>query len=264
MKRLIACFALAIVFVLFEIHAVALAAASRAANKATPQTSQLQQTPSVKANPDPNNVFAEITDDPALPRVLLIGDSISMGYTFPVRRMLAGKANVHRVPVNGGDTARGLAQLDAWLGEKPWDVIHFNFGLHDLKRIKDGKYDVSGERVRSPKEYARNLEVLVSRLKKTGATLIWATTTPVPAGARGRMQGDEVLFNQAAAEVMKRHGVRIDDLCGTITPKLAKAQRRRDVHFTAKGSKMLGRKVADEISSVLQDRKRAADTTDPS
>ena len=87
-------------------------------------------------------IFAPITDDPKLPRVLLIGDSISMGYTLPVRKMLAGTANVHRVPENAGDTARGLEKLDAWLGDKPWDVIHFNFGLHDLKRLRKGRLDI--------------------------------------------------------------------------------------------------------------------------
>ena len=71
---------------------------------------------------------------PGLPRVLLIGDSISIGYTLPTRELLDGKANVHRIPTNGGPTTRGLEQLDRWLGDSRWDVIHFNFGLHDLKR----------------------------------------------------------------------------------------------------------------------------------
>jgi len=82
-----------------------------------------------------------ITDQPGLPRVLLIGDSISMGYTLPVRQKLAGKANLHRALENSGDTQRGLQKLDAWLGQGRWDVIHFNFGLHDLKYLDaGGKY----------------------------------------------------------------------------------------------------------------------------
>ena len=48
--------------------------------------------------------FATVVDDPALPRVLLIGDSISIGYTVPVRKALAAQANVHRIPENGADT----------------------------------------------------------------------------------------------------------------------------------------------------------------
>src|SRR5690349_10757201 len=82
-----------------------------------------------KAEPNP---LAPIEDRPGLPRVLIIGDSISVGYTLPVRELLKDKANVHRIPVNGGPTIRGLANLDTWLGTGKWDVIHFNWGLHDV------------------------------------------------------------------------------------------------------------------------------------
>jgi acyl-CoA thioesterase-1 len=77
--------------------------------------------------------FAPVVDQPGLPRVLLIGDSISIGYTVTVRKALAGQANVHRIPENGADTANGLKKIESWLVGSPWDVIHFNWGLHDLK-----------------------------------------------------------------------------------------------------------------------------------
>jgi len=95
-----------------------------------------------------NPALVPIEDEPSLPRVLIIGDSISMGYTLPTRELLKGKANLHRPPTNCGPTTTGLDQLEAWLGDKPWDVIHFNWGLHDLKYMdekgqlvdaKDGK-----------------------------------------------------------------------------------------------------------------------------
>src|SRR5689334_14491816 len=85
----------------------------------------------------PNPAFAAVKDDPALPRVLLIGDSISIGYTVPTREKLKRKANVHRPGTNCGPTTRGVENLDKWLGDGKWDVIHFNFGLHDLKYIDD-------------------------------------------------------------------------------------------------------------------------------
>ena len=44
--------------------------------------------------------FEPVKDDPTLPRILLIGDSISIGYTPATRKLLAGKANVHRIPEN--------------------------------------------------------------------------------------------------------------------------------------------------------------------
>src|SRR6266851_280152 len=82
--------------------------------------------------------FRKIEDVAGLPRVLLIGDSISIGYTEPVRTELKDKANVHRIPMNAATTAVGLTNLGAWLGSDHWDVIHFNFGFHDLKIMDDG------------------------------------------------------------------------------------------------------------------------------
>lgn len=209
--------------------------------------------------------FQFVEDDPDLPRVLLIGDSISIGYTVPVRELLAGKANVHRVPENAGDTSRGLERLDMWLGEKPWDVIHFNWGLHDLKRMKGGNLDVSGEQVSSPEEYQKNLEELVTRLKKSGAKLIWASTTPVPEGAGGRTKGDEVKYNQVAAEVMQKHGIAINDLYSFALSRLDEIQMPQNVHFHEEGSKALGEEVAKSILENLQSRKdtKSTDTVNP-
>src|SRR4051794_33049217 len=85
---------------------------------------------------------ADVQDEPGLPRVLLIGDSISMGlgtdhdqgYEEPTRTLLRGKANVHGISGNGGNTDFALQHLSEWLGQGQWDVIHFNWGLHDLAR----------------------------------------------------------------------------------------------------------------------------------
>ena len=114
----------------------------------------------------PNPAMEKIQDNPRLPRVLLIGDSISIGYTLPVRELLKGKANVHRIPANGGPTINGLKNLDSWLGNSKWDVIHFNWGLHDLKYMgtnnenrADPKASTSHQQVPLP-EYEKNLKKL--------------------------------------------------------------------------------------------------------
>jgi hypothetical protein len=192
-----------------------------------------------------------ITDDPDLPRVLLIGDSISMGYTVPVREGLKGKANVHRIPENGSSTVTGLTKLDEWLGTGKWDIIHFNWGLHDLKHFKDGKMDPSGPIWVPLADYEKNLKDLTTRLKKTGAKLIYATTTPVPEGAKGRDAGIEVKYNEAARRVMTEAGVKVNDLHAYCAPHLGKWQRARDVHFIAAGNKKLGEKVTEEIAATL-------------
>ena len=198
--------------------------------------------------------FAPVQDKPGLPRVLLIGDSISIGYTVPVRRLLEGKANVHRAPTNCGPTTRGLAQLDKWLGDDKWDVIHFNWGLHDLKYMDDKGRLVPVEKGHQQvpiEQYAKNLEELVKRLKKTGAKLIWASTTPVPEGATGRVKGDEVRYNAAARKIMEKYGVAIDDLYAAALPRLAEIQRPKNVHFTPQGSEFLAKHVAESILEAL-------------
>lgn len=197
-------------------------------------------------------------DDPALPRVLLIGDSISIAYTLPTRAELKSVANVHRIPTNGGPTSKGLVSIDKWIGKKKWDVIHFNWGLHDLcyrhaeSKTQGNRDKVKGKVTHSVEEYAANLEKLVVRLKKTGAHLIFATTTPVPEGEAGRKVGDDVLYNKAALAVMKKHEVEVNDLHAVMAGKMPKfATKPGNVHFKPEGSKLLAEKVARTIKPAL-------------
>jgi acyl-CoA thioesterase-1 len=192
-----------------------------------------------------------------LPRVLLIGDSISIGYTVAVRDLLKGKANVHRIPANGGPTINGLKHLDAWLGTSRWDVIHFNWGLHDLKymgpnnqNLADPKSPDSHQQVPLA-DYERNLKQLVKRLQATGATLIWRNTTPIPVGSAGRVPGDEVKYNEAAARVMKAAGVTTEDLCRHSLAGPKDIQLSANVHYTLQGYQYLAQQVAAAISAQL-------------
>ncbi|MDP7204101.1 MAG: SGNH/GDSL hydrolase family protein [Pirellulaceae bacterium] len=206
----------------------------------------------------PAGPLAPVQDQQGLPRILLIGDSISIGYTLPVRELLKGKANVHRPSTNCGPTSRGVSGMDQWLGKGKWDVIHFNWGLHDLKylgpngeNLADPKAADSHQQI-PPTEYEKNLQLLVKRMKKTGARLIWCTTTPVPSGAKGRVVGDSVKYNQIALRVMKEHGIAVNDLYRLSIGKLEKIQRPANVHFTPEGSRMLAEQVVKSISSQLK------------
>lgn len=207
-----------------------------------------------------NPAFAKSADDPALPRVLIIGDSISIGYTAGARENLKGVANVHRVPGNAGHTGMGIANLDRWLHKKngSWELIHFNWGLWDLcyrhpESKHQGKRDkVRGTLTHSPEKYAANLETIVKRLKETGATLVFATTTPVPEGEFGRKVGDDKIYNDAALAVMKKHGIKVNDLHAVMAGKMNKfGKKPGDVHFTAEGSALLAEAVARGIRKNL-------------
>jgi hypothetical protein len=181
-----------------------------------------------------------VKDDPKLPRVLLIGDSVSRGYTLPARVALERKANVHRAPENCGPTSNGIKKMEVWLGEGKWDVIHFNFGIHDRKT--------------SAKDYEDRLELIVKQLKATGAKLIWASTTPIPPDTKDGPEATTSIIekNRIAADIMKKNMVHVNDLFDFITPQLSKVQNPMDVHFKGEGYDMLGRQVALEIEQVLK------------
>lgn len=179
--------------------------------------------------------------------MLILGDSISIGYVLDARAALAGVANVHRPKENCGPSTYGVQMVETWLGKGSWDVIHFNFGLHDLKAMFDGYYQVS------PDDYERNLRRIVFRLKQTGAKLVFATTTPVPEGkvSPPRLPADVVLYNSRALKVMKENGVAVNDLYSYALPHLGEWQLPVNVHFTNAGSAALGKEVARVILDQL-------------
>ncbi len=209
-----------------------------------------------------------------LPNVLIIGDSISIGYTPFVQELLKGKANVYRPmlengkPENCEGTTKGVEHIERWLkttspgagvsnSGKNWDVIHFNFGLHDIKHVDP----VTGENSQNPKhpqqanrrQYKKNLEIIVEKLKATGAKLIFATTTPYPDETGGplRKPGMPKKYNRAAVKIMNKNGIRINNLHAFMMPRIAKLQRPNNVHFTPEGSKAMAQKVVERINEAL-------------
>lgn len=193
------------------------------------------------------------------PRVLILGDSISIGYTPDVIRLLEGKAAVSRPKANCGSTQTGLANLEKWLGDQRWDVIHFNWGLHDLcyrhpeSKVQGNRDKVKGTQAVPPDQYEKNLETLIERLRRTGARLVFASTTVVPEGEAGRFTGDEVKYNAIAERVMKRHGITVNDLHAVsraFGPELFKGPG--DVHFTPEGYARLAARVAAAIERAVR------------
>ena len=197
-----------------------------------------------------------------LPNVLILGDSISLGYTKDVTTLLDGKAVVLRARggwVNCGNSGRYIEQMDKWLGNTKWDIIHFNCGLWDIcfrhadSKVYGNRDKGKGTIMHKPVEYEANLRKIVAKLKLTGAKLIWANTTPVPDGEAGRIKGDEMKYNAIAAKVMAENGIVINDLYSYMLPK-AKGYWAKpgDVHYTKEGSKYLAAKVAAMIELAIK------------
>jgi hypothetical protein len=199
-----------------------------------------------------------------LPNVLIIGDSISLGYTPFVKKILNGKAIVEHNNGNGNAeyTGSGIVMLDKWLGSRKWDVIHFNWGLWDMYGWRFSDKDLT------PAMYKKRLEILVARLKKTGATLIWGTTTPVcpkPEVTMLKKFSTKVVisstleneYRNIALQIMKENNVKVDDLYSLIQPEREKyAIAPNNVHYTKDGYKKLAKQVAESIETSLKKRKK--------
>jgi hypothetical protein len=186
--------------------------------------------------------------------VLIIGDSISIGYTPYVEKALAPEIAVIHNPGNGGSTRRGLDSLEVWLNNKQWDLITFNFGLHDMVyKDEQNKYDVvNGKLTVSLDEYRKNLNLLVSRLKNSTKTLLFVNTTVVPENSSGRKAEDPAKYNEVALDVMKKNNVRIIDL---YTPSLTihpKTSKPGNVHYSAEGYEMLADVLVKSIKEAIQ------------
>ena len=198
-----------------------------------------------------------------LPKVLILGDSISIGYTPFVQEYLQDKALVVRPVYEDGSvencegTTKGVRKVQAWLGDIVWDVIHFNFGLHDLKHVdplsgKNSKSPMDPQQA-APKYYRKNLKAIVKMLKKTEAQLIFATTTPYPTPVDGplRLPGMPELYNKLASKIMRKNKIPVNDLYDYVLPHLDELQRPANVHFTKTGSQALGKQVSEVIAQYL-------------
>ncbi|MCA9042292.1 MAG: SGNH/GDSL hydrolase family protein, partial [Planctomycetaceae bacterium] len=156
----------------------------------------------------------------------------------------------------------GVKHIDRWLkaGTGKWDVIHFNFGLHDLKRVdpQTGKNsdDPNGPHQAEPDAYEQQLREIVGKLKATGAKLIFATTTPVPTGGVSphRDVEDPARYNAIARKIMQENDVAVNDLFAFAETRLDEIQRPVNVHFTPEGSRLLGEEVAAKIRDVFPEK----------
>ncbi len=181
------------------------------------------------------------TIDPALPNVLLVGDSITRAYFPDVTRLLAGKANVYLFATScaAGDP-RLPGQLHDYFSMQPlsFSVIHFNNGMHGWA-YADSAYKAA-------------LPDMVGILRKDqpSSHLIWSSTTPVRADKPGGATNPRIdERNAGAAAFMKRTGIPIDDQ--HLLMSAHNDLHADDVHYNPAGSKLQAQQVVDSISNQL-------------
>jgi lysophospholipase L1-like esterase len=198
-------------------------------------------------------VSSAAAQEKPLPRVVLVGDSIRIGYAPVVARLLDGKAIVVSAKPNGEDSGNVLRNLEEWVVKEKPDVVHINAGLHDLK-LKDTSYQVPLG------DYEKNLKTIVERIQKeTTAKVIFATSTPIldtlhaqrKAGF-DRFEADVQRYNIVAVAAMKQAGVPINDLHKLVEDGGKEKLILGDgTHYTQEGYDMLAAAVTKSILRSL-------------
>lgn len=205
-------------------------------------------------------VIASTAFRPKKARILIIGDSISFGYTPFVQKDLETVADVVHNPGNAQHTGTGIAKVESWIGDTDWDIIQFNWGLWDLcyrhpeSKVQGNRDKVNGSITFSIEAYASNLDSLVKLIKKASdAKLIFVTTSYVPEQEAGRHAADAIRYNEVARKIMKANGVTIHEIY-----RKSKAIHRKygkgkdDVHYTTEGYEKLGVKISSFLKKKIK------------
>ncbi len=185
--------------------------------------------------------------------VVLIGDSIRMGYQHYVQTELSGFAEVWGSEENGGSSQQVLEYLDGVIERAP-DVVHINAGLHDLRR----PFGSTANQV-TLEDYYRNIRTITERIREgTTTRLIWATTTPLDEewhnrvheelGDFRRFAVDVNTYNEGLLDQARILELEVNDLNAVVVKSDPEKILDQDgVHFTDEGYAILGKAVADSI-----------------
>ncbi|MEJ7693552.1 SGNH/GDSL hydrolase family protein [Daejeonella sp.] len=202
--------------------------------------------------------FLSIFFQPEKPKVLIIGDSISIGYFPFVKEALKDKGVLYHNAGNAQSSTNGTNRIKNWLGEEHWDVIQFNWGLWDIAyRLPaltgTGVLDKNkGKLTTPPEEYKANMEKLIAELEKTGAKLIFVNTSYVPRNEPGRHFADAKKYNRIAEKLARRHGVTITDLYKPSVKIHAELGLGTDnVHYSMEGYKKLSNYVTHGLANAM-------------
>ncbi len=219
----------------------------------------------------------EDCDDSSLPRVLILGDSISLGYTPLVQKKLEGRAFVTRPPCNCGPSEFYLKErgkIDNWLGNSSWDVIHVNFGIWDhhfidenegiffySQHAKDMERHLIEERIAlvnemgyhlrtTAQEYERNTRLILADLKNHARKIVFALSTPVPLYNETLYTTDCIAeYNDIAAKVCRELDIPVNDLYSVAKP--LNADQKDGCHFSENGYDILADAVVKAILEQL-------------
>lgn len=180
-------------------------------------------------------------------KVMLLGDSIRLGYQPFVQDGLQEEAEVVGPEENGRFSKYTLWGVNLWLDQlgKP-DIVHWNNGLWDLHH----EFPMV-EALTSLAEYLENLTRIINELERTGATIIFATTTPIHPSGKGRSNAEIDYYNQAAVKLMRSRNIEINDLNRLVKEDLQDHICDDLLHLTEEGYRKCAAQTIAAIRNYL-------------
>ena len=187
-------------------------------------------------------------------QILLIGDSIRMGYDMYVKESMRDLAQVGFPKENCRNTSYVLRELHNWKSElhmDDCDAVHFNVGHWDTIRI------YGDEPLTRLDVYAENLTRIVKRMRFLfpNALLIFATSTPILENRylkefEYRSNCDVETYNEIAVRTLMPLGVQINDLYELLKnrPELHSDQSH---YYTPDAVKLIGGQVSACLCNAL-------------
>jgi hypothetical protein len=202
--------------------------------------------PSAKESIEWCDIWISHGSETNLPRVLLIGDSITRAYYPDVEQALAGKAYVGRLASSAfiSDPIL-LKEISMVLDEYKFDIVHFNNGMHGWQH-SEAEYQ---------KAFPRFLATI--RAHAPHAKLIWGTTTSLkvspklPADNQTEATDERIAArNDIALKFIQPAGIDVDDLYALTRghPEL----HADNVHFNNQGCALQAAQIAGHIEKALQ------------
>lgn len=186
--------------------------------------------------------------------VLLVGDSIRMGYDTAVRETLKGKANVYFPEENcrfASYVLRYIHDYKDLLEGGEVDVLHWNAGLWDCLRIWQ-------EEPHTPIDfYCYYIDRICKRIRKAypKAHVIFATSTSVQSEKMSpdfKRYNEEIeAYNASAVQVVKKYGFEVNDLYAVSVSLPPEAHSDPVHYYTSIGTEAFTRQVLSCIVPAL-------------
>ena len=189
-----------------------------------------------------------------MPRVLVIGDSVSVGYFPWLQKDMEGQAILIHNQGNAGNSWSTMVSVDGYLQAVPNpDLVAWNNGLHDLTYYNK-ELGRNLDHTEVLQDYKSYLKAIGEQLLASGARVIFFTTTDIPPKEPSRHVDDLSAYNDAARAVMHELGIPVYDL-GGFSQKLRDyhidADQQNNVHYRPEGYQLLAQFAASSIRTEL-------------